>query len=125
MTEKICIEISIGELIDKLTMTEVKRVLTSNIDEVSIIKKDLSILSMFAISYLNIPEIEKLHDKIMIVNKDLWNIEDFLRKSEDVKIFDHEFIMTCRRICVLNDLKADMRNEINVTISKVLKESQN
>jgi predicted nuclease with TOPRIM domain len=120
MTETVCIPVSVGELIDKISILNVKRVMISDLQKVEIVKKELIELMDMASPYLQTKEVEDLYDQLIIVNKNLWDVEDELRHLESEKKFDEEFVGKARSVYYLNDRRYELKNSINViTNSKI------
>jgi hypothetical protein len=114
MTKTVCVSVSIGELLDKLTILNIKRVMINDVDKISILKKELVELMDMGAPFLIDPEIEKLYDLLMIVNKNLWDVEDEIRKMELDKNFDEEFILKARSVYFLNDRRYELKSKINI-----------
>lgn len=104
---KITIPVSIGELIDKITILEIKAFLTDNeyvhkeLEELKLIKPSLT---QYTLEY----EIE-----LKKVNERLWKIEDKLRKKENQQEFDDEFIDLARQVYITNDRRSELKRKIN------------
>jgi len=105
--DKIQIQISIGELLDKITILEIKSLFTNNqyvskeLEELNQIK---STLTQYTLDY---------EMKLKEVNQKLWKIEDDLRVLEKEQRFDAEFIELARSVYKTNDLRASIKKEIN------------
>ena len=101
------IPISIGELLDKITILEIKSQYTTNeyvskeLQELNQIK---STLTQYTLEY---------EVKLKEVNQKLWKIEDRLREKEKLQEFDAEFIELARSVYMTNDLRADIKKRIN------------
>jgi hypothetical protein len=122
MTKTVCVPVSVGELLDKLTILNIKRILVSDIEKISIIKKELVELMDMGSPFLIDPEMEKLYDLLMIVNKNLWDVEDELRKMEMDKKFDEEFILKARSVYFLNDRRYELKSKINTLCGSEIRE---
>lgn len=105
------IEVSIGEIIDKLTILFLKREKISDTDKLKNIKKEFDYLTGI-INELNIKseDIQELLD----INNLLWDIEDKIRDKERNNVFDDEFIQLARSVYITNDLRADIKKKINL-----------
>jgi len=104
---KIEIPISVGELIDKITILEIKAFLTDNEyvhKELEKLNKIKSTLTQYTLQY----EVE-----LKQVNEQLWKIEDKLRKLEEEYRFDDEFISLARQVYITNDKRAEIKRKIN------------
>jgi predicted nucleic acid-binding Zn-ribbon protein len=104
---KISIPVSVGELLDKISILEIKSLFTDNeyvqkeLEELNIIK---STLTQYTLEY----EVQ-----LKKVNEKLWKIEDKLRKLEKEQRFDEEFIELARSVYITNDERARIKGEIN------------
>jgi predicted nucleic acid-binding Zn-ribbon protein len=113
---KIEIPISVGELLDKITILEIKSLFTDDeyvrkeLEELNIIKNTLT---QYTLEY----EI-----KLKEVNEKLWKIEDDLRKLEKEQRFDEEFIELARNVYIVNDERAKIKKEINELTNSNYKE---
>lgn len=105
------IEISIAEIIDKLTILSIKKDKISDPDKLNNIEKEFDYLSS-VVNELRI-EPNDIH-KLLDVNKLLWNIEDKIRDKERNQIFDEEFIQLARNVYITNDLRAEIKKKINI-----------
>ncbi len=106
------IEISIGEIVDKLSILQIKQ---DNInDESKLINIKNEYLYLYEIVFtdlnINIDDYTSLLD----INKKLWNIEDQIRIKEKNKEFDLEFVELARSVYITNDKRADLKKEINL-----------
>jgi hypothetical protein len=104
---KITIPVSVGELIDKITILEIKALFTDN----EYVKKELkelneiqNTITQFIFNYVI---------ELREVNQSLWKVEDKLRQKEKDKVFDEEFIELARSVYKLNDKRAEIKREIN------------
>lgn len=116
----ISIPVSVGELIDKLSILQVKK--TKIIDELKLkhITNEFEILYNVSSNYLGDDIIFKLYHKLVFINSSLWEVEDQLRIQESQQIFDDEFIKLARKVYYLNDERFEVKNEINkITSSEI------
>ena len=114
--------VSLGELIDKITILEIKTIHLTGI-KLKNVKKELSLLK----SVLNDQSIEidiNLINKLKDVNKYLWKIEDNIRIKESSQEFDREFIQLARSVYKENDKRASIKKEINVKYHSELVEEK-
>ena len=113
---KITIPISVGELLDKISILEIKSLFTDNeyvikeLDELNQIK---STLTQYTLQY----EVE-----LKKVNEKLWKIEDRLRELEEEYRFDDEFISLARQVYITNDKRAEIKRKINEETKSSYKE---
>ena len=114
MIKTVCVPVSVGELLDKVSILNIKRVMISDAAKIAIVKKELLELMDMAKPFLALPEVEEMYDRLLVVNKSLWDVEDELRRLEVDKKFDEEFIGKARSVYHLNDRRYQIKNEINV-----------
>lgn len=113
---KITIPVSIGEFLDKISILEIKFLLSDDeyvIKELNELNKIKSTLTQYTAEYM-----EQLRE----VNKKLWKVEDKLRKLEKEQKFDDEFIELSRSVYKLNDERADIKKRINEEMFSEIKE---
>ena len=101
------VPISIGELIDKITILQIKSEYTGS----RFVHKELQDLSKIA-QDLGVYKKEYL-DRLLEVNRKLWNIEDELRILEEKTTFDEKFISLARQVYITNDERSFIKKEIN------------
>ncbi|MGE5421223.1 MAG: DUF6165 family protein [Chloroflexota bacterium] len=116
------IEVSNGEIIDKLTIVQIK--LERIRDEVKLknLKNEFDILSEAATGILK--RNDPLYQALYQVNCDLWDIEDKIRDLERNKEFNSEFIETARAVYFMNDKRSEIKREINIRTSSGLIEEK-
>jgi hypothetical protein len=117
------IEVSIGEIVDKLSILHIKK---DNItDEVKLenINKEYVYLHEIVFSQLKINYNDD-YSKLLDVNKSLWIIEDKLRDKEKDKSFDDDFIQLARSVYFTNDKRAEIKKEINITYGSLFVEEK-
>ena len=116
----ITIPVSVGELIDKLSILHVKQLKISNEEKLEYINKEFELLYNVSSYYLNNQEIENLYHELVEINKTLWDIEDKLRIIESENNFDLEFIDLARKVYFTNDERFRLKNQINlITLSEI------
>ena len=116
----VTIPVSIGELIDKLSILHVKSIKITNVEKLVIVNKEFELLYNLSSVYLNSSEIELLYHQLCNINEKLWDVEDKLRVFESEKKFDQEFIELARKVYYTNDERFRLKNEINlITLSKI------
>ena len=118
----ITIPVSVGELIDKLSILHVKQLKISNEEKLEYINKEFELLYNSSSYYLNNQEIENLYHELVEINKKLWDIEDKLRVNESENNFDSEFIDLARKVYFTNDERFRLKNEINLTTLSEIRE---
>ena len=113
-SKKILSEISTGELIDKITILEIKLEKIKNKTDQEEINKEYKILKEVQNSSLEVTEkLKTLFKEIKEVNLNLWNIEDKLRICEKNKDFGQTFIELARGVYLNNDKRSKIKLEIN------------
>ena len=111
------IPVSIGELYDKYTILEIKKQKMVDIEKLEMIDKELKYLKQYTDNFtLDVTILNKLRH----VNKTLWDIEDNIREKEKKKEFDKEFIELARSVYITNDLRCEVKNEINILLKSSL-----
>ena len=103
--------ISLGELIDKITILEIKKEHMTGI-KLKNVNKELELLK-FILDNKNIDIDSELVANLKIVNKKLWDIEDRIRVKEKMQEFDKEFIKIARSVYKENDIRSSIKKEIN------------
>ena len=116
----VSIPVSIGEMIDKLSILQVKKTKISDETKLEFVNKEFEILYNLSSVYLNDIEVEPLYHQLVEINTSLWDIEDKLRVIEKEKRFEGEFISLARRVYFTNDERFRLKNEINlITYSEI------
>ena len=118
------IEVSIGELLDKLTILEIKRERISDPQKLEHIEKEFSILLEKSAEYLKNEEISAIFEDLKKVNSELWIIEDDLREMESNKRFDDDFTQKARAVYFTNDRRFELKNEINSIAGSGIREQK-
>ena len=111
------IEVSHGEIVDKLTILQIKKEnITDPIKLDNIIKEYDYLLSVVE-NDLGISTLSPEYLELLSINKELWIIEDNIRDKERNKEFDNEFIKLARSVYYTNDVRAKIKKEINLKYS--------
>ena len=109
--------VSFGEVLDKITILEIK---AKNIDDPekqkNVINELDKLLETWNLSVTESKEISSLKSQLKKVNQSLWNIEDRIRVKEFHKEFDDEFIKVARSVYFENDKRADIKKEVNLLL---------
>lgn len=117
------VDISIGELVDKVTILAIKAERISDPQKLTNIRAELDILATTMKSAgidSDSPEYNKLHE----INSRLWDIEDAIRNKEAAKTFDQDFIELARSVYFTNDERAAVKREINLKYGSELVEEK-
>ena len=121
--DKILAEISAGELIDKITILEIKAKKISNSEKLVEVNKELISLNETLKKYIpNQTKILEHKQDLKNINLKLWDIEDLKRNAEKNKNFDEKFIELARNVYKYNDERAKIKLAINVSLGSNIKE---
>ena len=120
---KILAEISAGELIDKITILEIKKAKITYKSKLVEIEKELSSLnSALKNNITDLSQISELKDSLKKINLRLWDIEDKKRNAEKENNFDKSFIQLARDVYKYNDERAKIKLKINNLLGSNIKE---
>jgi len=120
---KILAEISAGELIDKITILEIKKAKITNKDKLVEIEKELLSLNDTMKKFIpNNSEISKFKDSLKDINLKLWDIEDGKRSAEKNNNFGEKFVELARKVYKFNDERAKIKLAINNALGSNIKE---
>ena len=120
--KKILIEISAGELIDKMTILEIKLEKINNPSSKKEIQKEFDILTKSAQDFQKDEDLKKRYKELKSVNSKLWDIENKKRLCEKESNFKEEFIQLSRDVHFLNDERAKIKLYINESVGSNIKE---
>ena len=119
------IPISWGELIDKITILEIKMDRIQDVKKLENINKELQALRLIFDQDCSEPEmIGQLKAGLREVNEKLWEIEDDIRRCEKAKDFSQRFIDLARAVYINNDQRAALKREINTVLKSELFEEK-
>ena len=114
------IEVSNGEIVDKLTILELKRQNAQTYEQARHIGEELNYLKPI-VEGMDIPE--DLLTQLREVNKRLWEVEDMLRENERTSNFDKQFITFARAVYQTNNARFKLKSKINeITNSRLVEE---
>ena len=120
---KIIVEVSVGELLDKISILEIKQDKIKDPEKLSFINNEHSILkNQFEKNVKSDEKLEKLFQELKDINAKLWVIEDDKRDCEKNKDFGEKFIKLSRDVHFLNDDRAKIKLEINNHTGSAIKE---
>jgi hypothetical protein len=120
---KILVEVSVGELLDKISILEIKKEKIKNPDKLKYINDEHQILQeQYKLNIKNDIKLNELYQSLKIINSRLWTIEDDKRKCEKEKDFTENFIKLSRDIHILNDERAKIKLEMNNHTGSKIKE---
>ena len=117
--------ISLGELIDKITILKIKSNLITDIDKLKNIEKELQLLEEIKDELnLDLNSIESLQNQLYRVNLELWHIENYKRSCEKDQNFNDEFVNMARQVYLKNDLRAKIKKDINTLVGSTIIEEK-
>ena len=110
------VEVSNGELLDKLTILELKLTNIADVQKLSNIQKEHHELSPLADQLFDSygEELKNLYKKLTEINSELWTIEDDIRECERNKDFGSDFVSLARAVYFTNDKRSDVKKAINL-----------
>ena len=114
--------ISLGELVDKISILMIKKKNISDSVKLQHVDKELEFLQKTLKKYISEHEINEFLLKLVNINSKLWDIEDDIRECERKKLFDQTFIDLARSVYFTNDERAKVKNDINKTFGSELVE---
>ena len=121
--DKILAEISLGELIDKITILEIKKIKLSDVKKLEQVEKELSSLIATFNEYISdSSQIQSEINNLKSINLKLWDIEDGKRAAEKNKDFGENFIELARNVYKYNDERAKIKLAINTSLGSNIKE---
>lgn len=121
-TTQVKIEVSNGEIIDKLTILQLKLERISDKEKLKNLTKEYEVLKDIAAAIMS--GTDPLYLSLYEINRELWDIEDRIRDLERNRDFGREFIETARSVYIKNDRRAEIKREINLRTSSDLIEEK-
>ena len=115
------IPVSLGELIDKISILQIKKKNIRGVIKRKLIDKELLLLKEHLKASVSVnKDLKKYLNKLIAVNSRLWKIEDKLREHERQKKFDQKFINLARSVYITNDERSKIKLEINRKIGSTI-----
>ena len=111
------IEVSNGEIVDKMTILELKLDKIKNPTQLNNIEKEWKVLNDCVIAMYQIfcdKELYNRVDELSEINSQLWDVEDWIRECEKEQRFDKEFVELARSVYKLNDQRSEIKRHINL-----------
>jgi len=123
--KEILVPISPGELLDKITILEIKSERIDDPDKVANVRHELSLLSkVWSDSVEEDLTISNLHQQLKSINEELWEIEDDIRDEERHDRFGDRFIELARAVYVTNDKRAEAKKDVNLHLGSEIVEEK-
>jgi len=116
------IEVSNGEIVDKLTIIEIKLSNIKDENKLKNLQKEYDILDKAVSSIIS--KDDKLYKALLDINQQLWNIEDRIRELEKSKDFGEEFVEVARSVYFTNDKRSEVKRKINEATNSALVEEK-
>lgn len=116
------IPVSVGELIDKISILQIKKNHIEDTTKLQSVEKELSELLKLAYPYLQHDSVSSLYEDLLGVNTQLWNTEDAIRVLEKEKNFSDAFVAYARDVYHLNDERYRLKNKINILTQSDIQE---
>ena len=119
------VPVSVGEVLDKITILQIKLAHISDANKRVNIQNELdALLPLVDGDGFTTDEMQGLMAELKSVNEALWDIEDDIREKEAAKSFDAEFIKLARAVYVTNDKRAEIKKQINLATGSTLIEEK-
>jgi hypothetical protein len=118
------IPVSAGELLDKLTILEIKSEYIEDEAKLANVNKERTAICNAALDLPGSEELLELRTELLNVNKELWDIEDVIRRCEKERLFDDDFIALARSVYKYNDRRAAIKRAINELLGSELVEEK-
>jgi hypothetical protein len=121
----ILIEVSPGELIDKLTILEIKLELIKDESKRASVSREYALLkSAYQTAIAENEQLQELTGTLKRINRELWDIEDSIRDEERAQRFDSRFIELARSVYRTNDRRAAVKRQINTLLNSPIPEEK-
>ena len=105
--------VSLGELVDKISILHIKNINIKDNEKLKLIREELELLNQTLNKYIKNNDIQNYLDSLIEINSRLWVIEDDIRDCERNKKFDQTFIDLARSVYFTNDKRSEIKLEIN------------
>jgi uncharacterized protein YukE len=125
MTAEILVPVSFGELLDKISILQIKSERISDAAKLANIRAELSALEKTWMAHpAGVKDIAKLRAELKDINEQLWDIEDNIRLQDKANAFDDDFIALARSVYQKNDQRARIKKDINLALGSVYVEEK-
>ncbi len=119
------VPVSPGEVLDKITILEIKSERISDPGKVANVRRELELLLGTWQQFVDDDDtVSRIHAELKAINEALWEIEDDIRDKERAREFDERFIELARSVYVTNDQRADAKKELNVYLGSEIVEEK-
>ena len=109
----ISIPVSLGELVDKISILQIKNKNIKDDEKLKLIREELTLLNNTLDDHVKPNDIQEFLDALIEINSELWAIEDEIRDCERNKQFDENFISLARSVYITNDKRSKIKLDIN------------
>lgn len=119
------VPVSFGEVVDKITILEIKSERIQDPDKVANVRRELELIERtWTDAIEGKADVSDARARLKGVNEELWEIEDEIRVRESQKDFGNRFVELARSVYVTNDRRADIKKEINLALGSELVEEK-
>ena len=119
------VPVSPGEVLDKITILEIKSERMDDPEKITNVKRELELLQASWRQSVNEDEtVQRIHSKLKAINEALWEIEDDIRDKERAREFDQVFVGLARSVYVTNDQRANAKKELNIHLGSEIVEEK-
>ena len=105
--------VSLGELVDKISILHIKNKNIKDDEKIRLIREELELLNIILDDHIKKNDIQEFLDALIKINSELWVIEDEIRDCERSKKFDEKFISLARSVYITNDKRSEIKLDIN------------
>lgn len=122
---EILIPVSFGELLDKISILQIKSERITDAAKLANVRRELSALEQTWMAHpAAVKDVARLRAELKAVNERLWVIEDDIRRKEKAQAFDEEFIALARSVYFENDTRARIKKDINLALGSAYVEEK-
>ena len=119
------VPVSPGEVLDKITILEIKSERMDDPDKLANVRRELELLQGTWQQTVDDDEtISRIHAELKSINEALWEIEDDIRDKERAREFDNRFVELARSVYVTNDQRANAKKELNIYLGSEIVEEK-
>jgi uncharacterized protein YukE len=119
------VPVSPGEVLDKITILEIKSERIADVEKLANVKRELELLQAAWREHVEQDEnVARIHAEMKAINEELWEIEDDIRDKEKAREFDEVFIKLARAVYVTNDKRANAKKELNLYLGSEIVEEK-